>query len=68
MKKKYFVGWIASAIGELAPFVYSTNKSNVEYAINEWNDRETKVTHVSERGLLQLLLRSDVQVRGLKKV
>lgn len=68
MKQKYFVGWIASAIGELAPFVYSTNKTNVEYAISGWKNRETKVTHVSENGLLKLLLRSDVQVRGLKKV
>ena len=68
MKKKYYVGWIASAIGELAPFVYSTNKTNVEYAISGWKNHETKVTHVSERGLLQLALRTDVQVRGLKKV
>ena len=68
MKKKYFVGWIADAKGNLAPFIWSLNRHSLIDALADWMDRQTAITHVSEDELLKITERNDVQIRGLKRV
>lgn len=53
-KKKYYLGWVESHKGQLAPMFWSTSKENVEKEILLWSDRNTKITQESERSMMKI--------------